>query len=368
VYLDDILAAAAKIRRYIAGVDRETFVHDDKTVDAVVRNLEVIGEATKRAMHEIEETVSDTPFRMPIAVVEAQARLGGPLRLGVRAGASLATTLRGCYETALLRAGCAVSSGPRCCERTPADEPGAVVCARPEACPIPGLYKPRSEAQRRDHASPIGLWARQTAERLLDVRMVLWGRRALAARALAFEALVAAGRAGLWDDRASVLFDVTYKPVFEGALGAWAAQATATDRVLVELASPCQGGDAQLAHLLGNLAHDLVQWDLEDSGDSTRLGKRGCDTLADEARREAEASLAGVTVDVRALDAEDHGLRQSRSNRGSFRLYGVSGYVELSGDLTRAWPWLASLALRGAGQKRSFGLGEVRLWLAPSAR
>jgi hypothetical protein len=143
-----------------------------------------------RAMHGIEETVGDTPFPMPIAVVDAQARLGGPLRLGVRAGASLATTLRGCYETALLRAGCAVSSGPRCCERTPADEPGAVVCARPDACPIPALYKPRSEAQRRDHASPIGLWARQTAERLVDVRMVLWGRRALAARSLAFEALV----------------------------------------------------------------------------------------------------------------------------------------------------------------------------------
>jgi len=45
----------------------------------------------------------------------------------------------------------------------------------------------------------------------------------------------------------------------------------------------------------------------------------------------------------------------------------VSGFVELTGDLTRAWPWLRVLALRGAGQKRSFGQGEVRLWLpAPS--
>lgn len=136
--------------------------------------------------------------------------------------------------------------------------------------------------------------------------------------------------------------------------------------MLLELASPYQGGDAQVAHLLGNLAHDLVQWDLEDSGTSAQLGKRGCDALADEARREAESSLSGVTVDVRTLDAEDHGLRQSRSNRGAFRLHGVSGYVELRGDLARAWPWLASLVLRGAGQKRSFGLGEVRLWLPPS--
>ena len=184
------------------------------------------------------------------------------------------------------------------------------------------------------------------------------------------EGFGAAGRAGLWNGRTSVLFDLTYRPVFEGTLGAWAARsgphAMAAGRVLVELASPCQGDDAQLAPLLSNLAHDLVQWDLEDRGRSAELGKRGCDALADEARRQAEASLQGVTVDVRALGAEDRGLRQSRSNRGSFRLHGVSGCVELSGDLALAWPWLAALALRGAGQKRSFGLGEVRLWIPVS--
>ncbi len=316
-----------------------------------------------------EETIS-APFEMPIAVVQAQAHLSEPLELPAHPGASLATTLRGCYETALLRLGCALAAGPRCCDRTPASTPGGVICADPSPCPIPILYKPRSEAQRRDHASPIGLWARQTNERLVDLRVVLWGRRALAARQLAFEALAAAGRAGLWNGRTSVLFDLTYRPVFEGTLGAWAARsrphAMAAGRVLVELASPCQGDDAQLAPLLGNLAHDLVQWDLEDRGRSAELGKRGCDALADEARRQAEASLRGVIVDVRALGAEARGLRQSRSNRGSFRLHGVSGCVELSGDLALAWPWLAALALRGAGQKRSFGLGEVRLWVAAS--
>jgi hypothetical protein len=315
----------------------------------------------------MSETSSVVPFEMPIAVVQAQAHLSAPLELGVHPGASLATTLRGCYETALLHLGCTVAAGPRCCDRTPADAAGGVICAHPSVCPIPILYKPRSEAQRRDHISPIGLWAHQPTERLVDVRMVLWGRRALAARQLAFEALTAAGRAGLWNGRTSVLFDLAYKPVFEGTLGAWAARAwpraAVAGRVLVELASPCQGDDAQLARLLGNLAHDLVQWDLDDDGRSAALGKRGCDALADEARGQAEASLRDVTVGVRALDREDAGLRQSRSNRGSFRLRGLSGYLELSGDLSRTWPWLAALALRGAGQKRSFGLGEVRLWL-----
>jgi uncharacterized protein with HEPN domain len=48
VHLEDILGAIAKIRRYTGGLSEETFARDDKTVDAVVRNLEVIGEAVKR--------------------------------------------------------------------------------------------------------------------------------------------------------------------------------------------------------------------------------------------------------------------------------------------------------------------------------
>src|SRR5689334_5177177 len=43
--LEDILGAVRKIARYTSGMDEEQFRHDDKTVDAVVRNLEIIGEA-----------------------------------------------------------------------------------------------------------------------------------------------------------------------------------------------------------------------------------------------------------------------------------------------------------------------------------
>lgn len=46
--LEDIRSALAKIRRYIGGLTRAAFLHDEKTVDAVVRNLEVIGEAAKQ--------------------------------------------------------------------------------------------------------------------------------------------------------------------------------------------------------------------------------------------------------------------------------------------------------------------------------
>jgi uncharacterized protein with HEPN domain len=46
--IEDILESAQKIGRYTAGMSFEQFVSDEKTVDAVVRNFEIIGEATNR--------------------------------------------------------------------------------------------------------------------------------------------------------------------------------------------------------------------------------------------------------------------------------------------------------------------------------
>lgn len=48
VLLDDIATAIARIERYTADLSREQFVADEKTVDATVRNLEVIGEAVRQ--------------------------------------------------------------------------------------------------------------------------------------------------------------------------------------------------------------------------------------------------------------------------------------------------------------------------------
>jgi uncharacterized protein with HEPN domain len=45
--LEDIETAIARIERYIAGLSRVQFLHDEKTIDAVVRNLEIIGEAVR---------------------------------------------------------------------------------------------------------------------------------------------------------------------------------------------------------------------------------------------------------------------------------------------------------------------------------
>ncbi len=45
--LEDIRAAIARIERYTARMQREQFLTDEKTVDAVARNLEIIGEAVR---------------------------------------------------------------------------------------------------------------------------------------------------------------------------------------------------------------------------------------------------------------------------------------------------------------------------------
>lgn len=59
VYLDDILEAIEKAERYTSGLDFEAFAKDDKTVDAVIRNLEIIGEAANRLSQELKQEAPD---------------------------------------------------------------------------------------------------------------------------------------------------------------------------------------------------------------------------------------------------------------------------------------------------------------------
>jgi uncharacterized protein with HEPN domain len=46
--LDDMLQSSQKIKRYTSGLTFDSFISDDKTMDAVVRNFEIIGEAANR--------------------------------------------------------------------------------------------------------------------------------------------------------------------------------------------------------------------------------------------------------------------------------------------------------------------------------
>ncbi|MFB6362103.1 MAG: DUF86 domain-containing protein [Halobacteriales archaeon] len=61
-YVEDMIHAADKIERFVEGMDREAFVAVEKTVDAVLRNLEVIGEASKLIPEPVREDHPDIPW------------------------------------------------------------------------------------------------------------------------------------------------------------------------------------------------------------------------------------------------------------------------------------------------------------------
>lgn len=46
--LEDMILSCEKIKKYVSDFYFESFLSDDKTIDAVVRNLEIIGEAANR--------------------------------------------------------------------------------------------------------------------------------------------------------------------------------------------------------------------------------------------------------------------------------------------------------------------------------
>jgi uncharacterized protein with HEPN domain len=69
VRIEDILAAVAEIDKFIAGLSREQFLADAKTIKAVVADLTIIGEAASF---------------VPAAVVEAHSEIPWALMTGMR--------------------------------------------------------------------------------------------------------------------------------------------------------------------------------------------------------------------------------------------------------------------------------------------
>ena len=57
--IEDILTSAQKIKRYTAAMNFIQFTVDEKTVDAVARNFEIIGEAANRLPDDFKAQYSD---------------------------------------------------------------------------------------------------------------------------------------------------------------------------------------------------------------------------------------------------------------------------------------------------------------------
>ena len=62
MYLDDILVSINRISEYIEGLTFDEFKKDYKTVDAVIRNFEIIGEASKNMPSLIKEQYNTVPW------------------------------------------------------------------------------------------------------------------------------------------------------------------------------------------------------------------------------------------------------------------------------------------------------------------
>jgi len=63
LYLDDIKIAIKKIEKYTAEFSEEEFINDEKTVDAVIRNLGIIGEAASNLPVPIKDENLKIPWR-----------------------------------------------------------------------------------------------------------------------------------------------------------------------------------------------------------------------------------------------------------------------------------------------------------------
>jgi len=62
-YLQHILEAIEKIEKYLTGVTYEMFEQNDMIIDAVVRELEIIGEAAGKLSQQFQQDHPEIPFR-----------------------------------------------------------------------------------------------------------------------------------------------------------------------------------------------------------------------------------------------------------------------------------------------------------------
>ncbi len=63
LYLTDIINSVDRIKDYTRNMNYDDFVEDIKTYDAVIHNLQIIGEATKQVPEIIRQKYPDIPWR-----------------------------------------------------------------------------------------------------------------------------------------------------------------------------------------------------------------------------------------------------------------------------------------------------------------
>lgn len=64
VRIDDMLEAIGRCIEYARGLDEAGFVADRRSVDAVARNLEILGEAANKVPHDVMDDYPLVPWEM----------------------------------------------------------------------------------------------------------------------------------------------------------------------------------------------------------------------------------------------------------------------------------------------------------------
>lgn len=59
LFVEDILESIELVESYVTNMDFENFKNDRKTIDAVVRNFEIIGEASKNIPDDVKDKYQD---------------------------------------------------------------------------------------------------------------------------------------------------------------------------------------------------------------------------------------------------------------------------------------------------------------------
>jgi len=62
-FIDDIINAMDKALKFVEGMSYEEFANDDKTIFAVVRAIEIIGEAVKNISDDLKKKYPEIPWK-----------------------------------------------------------------------------------------------------------------------------------------------------------------------------------------------------------------------------------------------------------------------------------------------------------------
>jgi uncharacterized protein with HEPN domain len=63
LYLNDIIESIERIQKYAFNISYEQLIEDEKTFDAIVHNLMIIGEAVKQVPDELRKEYLQIPWR-----------------------------------------------------------------------------------------------------------------------------------------------------------------------------------------------------------------------------------------------------------------------------------------------------------------